>query len=89
MRAVDKAINTLETIISDRKLELGQAQLGELQRECIELSELDCFVPGTYRVAEMLLECIRAARAHCPSVAFARMRQAITLLRSLPGLTVQ
>jgi hypothetical protein len=89
MRAVDQAISTLETIVSDRELELGQAQLGELQRECIELSQLDCFVPGTYRVAETLLECIRAARAHCPSVAFERMRYAIILLRSLPGLTVQ
>jgi hypothetical protein len=89
MRAVDKAITTLETIVSDRELELGQAQLGELQRECIELSQLECFIPGTYRVAGMLLECIHAARAHCPSVALARMRQAIMLLRSLSGLTVQ
>jgi hypothetical protein len=87
MRAVDKAVATLETIVSDRELELGQAQLGKLQRECIELSQLDCFIPGTYRVAEMLLECIRAARAH--QSPWREKQQAIMLLRSLPGLTVQ
>ena len=84
MKELDKVIDALESITGDPDYLFGDAQLAGLSQNCVELSRLECFLPGAYSAATALLEGIHAARLRSNTVAQARMQAAIQLLRSLP-----
>jgi hypothetical protein len=84
VKELDKVINVLESITGDPEHRIGDAQLAGLSQDCIELSRLECFLPGAYIAASALLEGIQAARLRSKSVAQQRMLTAVELLRSLP-----
>lgn len=84
MKELDKVISALESITGDPEYRFGDAQLAGLSQDCIELSRLDCFLPGAYVAATTLLEGIQAARLRSRSRAQQRMLTAVNLLRSLP-----
>lgn len=84
MKELDKVISALESITGDPEHRIGDAQLAGLSQDCIELSRLECFLPGAYTAATALLEGIQAARLRSQSLAQQRMLAAVNLLRSLP-----
>jgi hypothetical protein len=84
VKELDKVISALETITGDPEVRLGDAQLAGLSQDCVELSRLECFVPGAYVAATALLGGIQAARLRAKSLAQERMLTAVELLRSLP-----
>ena len=84
MKELDKVIHALESITGDPEHRLGDAQLAGLSRDCVELSRLECFLPGAYSAAATILEGIQAARLRSQSLAQQRMLTAVNLLRSLP-----
>lgn len=84
MKELEKVISALETITGDPDYPIGHAQLAGLSQDCVELSRLECFLPGAYIAASTLLEGIQAARLRSEPVAQERMRAAVKLLRNLP-----
>jgi hypothetical protein len=84
VKELDKVINALESITGDPERRIGDAQLARLSQDCVELSRLECFLPGAYTAATALLEGIQAARLRSKSVAQQRMLAAVELLRALP-----
>jgi hypothetical protein len=84
VKELDKVISALESITGDPEYRIGNAQLAGLSQDCIELSRLECFLPGAYVAATALLEGIQAARLRSQSLAQQRMLTAVNLLRSLP-----
>jgi hypothetical protein len=84
VKELDKVINALESITGDPEYRIGDSQLAGLSQDCIELSRLECFLPGAYSAATAILEGIQAARLRSKSLAQQRMLAAVELLRSLP-----
>jgi hypothetical protein len=84
VKELDKVITALESITGNPRYPIGHAQLAGLSQDCVELSRLECFVPGAYDAASALLEGIQAARLRSESLAQERMRAAVKLLRNLP-----
>jgi hypothetical protein len=84
VKELEKVIDALESITGDPDPRLGEAQLAGLSQDCVELSRLDCFVPGAYIAATALLGGIQAARLRSKALAQQRMLAAVELLRNLP-----
>lgn len=84
MKELENVIHALESITENPELSVGSAQLAGLSRDCIDLSRLDCFLPGAYSAARTILEGIQATRLRSKSLAQQRMLAAVDLLRSLP-----
>jgi hypothetical protein len=84
VKELDKVITALESITGHPQYPIGHAQLAGLSQDCVELSRLECFVPGAYFAATTLLEGIQAARLRSEPLAQERMRAAVKLLRNLP-----
>ncbi|HEX6546594.1 MAG TPA: hypothetical protein VF023_09830 [Bryobacteraceae bacterium] len=84
MKELENAIHALESITENPERSVGAAQLAGLARDCIELSRLECFLPGAYSAARTILEGIQATRLRSRSLAQQRMLTAVNLLRSLP-----
>ena len=84
VKELDKVINVLETITGDPEYRIGDAQLAGLSQDCVDLSRLDCFLPGAYVAATTILEGIQAARVRSKPLAQQRMLAAVEILRNLP-----
>lgn len=84
MKELENVIQALESITENPERSVGSAQLAGLSRDCIDLSRLECIVPGAYSAATAILEGIQATRLQAKSLAQQRMLAAMNLLRSLP-----
>lgn len=84
VKELEKVITALESITGNPQYRIGHAQLAGLSQDCVEISRLECFVPGAYYAASTLLEGIQAARLRSEPLAQERMRAAVRLLRNLP-----
>lgn len=84
MKELENVIRALQSITDNPERSVGSAQLAGLSRDCIELSRLECFLPGAYSAARVILEGIQATRLRSKTLAQQRMLAAVDLLRSLP-----
>jgi hypothetical protein len=84
VKELDNVIHALESITENPERSVGSAQLAGLSRHCIDLSRLECFLPGAYPAARTILEGIHALRLRFKPLAQQRMLTAVDLLRSLP-----
>jgi hypothetical protein len=83
VKEVERVITALESVMRDYDHCLGDRQLAGLKQYCVDLSRLDCFLPGAYRAAAALLDGIQSARLHSRSITEDRMSTAVQLLRDL------
>jgi len=83
VKEVEKVIAALESIMGDYDHCLGDRQLASLKQYCVDLSRLDCFLPGAYHAATALLDGIQSARLHSRAITEDRMSTAVQLLRNL------
>lgn len=83
MKDIERVIVALESIIRDRDTAFGDSQVVTLKEYCVDLSRLDCILPGSYRAAAALLEAIQTVRLHSRSVTADRVTNAVELLRNL------
>ena len=82
---VDDVISAVEWVVHDYEQHSAAGELQSLEAKCVELSTLESIIPGAYIAARTTFEGIRAARFHSKSIARAKMRTALKLLRSLPN----
>ena len=64
MKDIETVISALESIMRDYDCHSGSVQLVTLKQYCVDLSRLDCILPGAYVAATALLEAIQAAMLH-------------------------
>lgn len=83
MKDVDKVIVALESIMRDCDHPFGDSQVVTLKEYCVDLSRLDCILPGAYKAATALLETIQTIKLHSRSVTADRVTNAVQLLRNL------
>jgi hypothetical protein len=84
VKQVETVIRTLESIISDYEHRSAKSRLAVLRQNCVDLSRLECFLPGAYSAASSILNGIHAAEQQSPLEAQQHMTNAVQLLRRLP-----
>jgi hypothetical protein len=80
---IEKAISALESIMRDDHHDPASIQLVTLKQYCVDLSRLDCILPGAYVAATALLDAVQAAMLHSRSITEPRISTAVQLLRDL------